>query len=425
MTRVARISHAARARRGSVYLFALGACGLVVVAGVTAVRISRVGLSSQAISRDADRASREADAAMHLVAQMVTDDPSGVVWRADAQHLVKIDDLTGASAGSIAQTQITFTDPVDNDLRDDATEQVRASVVAVVGDVQRSREFEVQPVVTNLACLSHTLIFETIDVLAGKTLRFAGTQAVVTGGPAAPRVLNSAAVKKSRGIDVSGVDSVASPSAVFLPTVDSIIAAFRNRGASEVTLSANLTLDKELISPNRFTPGSTNPQGLYIINANGHRVVIRDSRIDASLVIYNAANAQGVKLEGAIAMEPAFAGLPSLVVGGDVEMEQTSADLLESSAARNLNPSGAPYLGATDADTLDSYPSLINGLVYVDGSLNVSGSVTILGQLFVSGELKVNEQLIIRPDPIETANPVPGFSMPTAMRLVPESVSGN
>jgi hypothetical protein len=238
-------------------------------------------------------------------------------------------------------------------------------------------------------------------------------------------VLNSAAVKKSRGIDLSGVDAVASPSAVFLPTVDSIIAAFRNRGASEVTLSANLTLDKELISPNRFTPGSTNPQGLYIINANGHRVVIRDSRIDASLVIYNAAKSQGIKLEGAIAMEPAFAGLPSLVVGGDVEMEQTSADLLESSAARNLNPSGAPYLGATDADTLDSYPSLINGLVYVDGSLNVSGSVTILGQLFVSGELKVNEQLIIRPDPIETANAVPGFSMPTAMRLVPESVSGN
>jgi hypothetical protein len=409
-----------------VYLFALGACGLVVVAGVTAVRIARVGLASQAVSRDADRASREADAAMHLIAQMVTDDPSGVVWRANAQHIVNIDDFTGATAGgSIARTKVTFSDPVDNDLSDDPTDRVRASVVATVGDVQRSRELEVQPVVTNFACLSYTLISAHIEVLAGKALHHSGTQATVTGGPVAPLVLKADKIKKSTGADVSGATSVASANDLFLPTTDSVLDAFRKRGASEVTLSANLTLDKELISPSRFTPGSTNAQGLYIINANGRSVVIRNSRIDASLLIYNAPKNNGITLEGSLAMQPAFAGLPTLVVAGDVEMAQESADLLESDAGRNLNPSGAPYLGGIDNDTLDAYPSLINGLVYVDGDLKVTGTATIHGQVFVSGALKIKEQLIVRSDLIETASPVLGFSMPTGMRLIPESVTGN
>lgn len=426
MTRTAAIPRRLRSRTGSVYLFALGACGLVVVAGVTAIRIARVGLSTQALFRDADLAGREADAAMHLFAQMVTDDPSGVVWRADTRHQLKIIELTGpTNTGSPAQVRVDFSDPADDDLSDDPTGRVRASVVATVGDVQRFRDFEVEPVLTNLACLSHTLIYESIAVDAGKSLWSSGTQAVVSGGATSPRLLNVNAVKRSTGVDLSGVDALASPSAMFLPTVDSIVVAFRNLGASEVKLTGNLSFSNELISPTRFTAGTPNPQGLYIIDANGYSVEFVNSRVCASIIIINTSKFPGVKLDNSVSMAPATPGLPTLVVLGSLEISHDAIDLTEASAGRNLNPSGAPYLGETDVDALDSYPSIVHGLVYVEGDAMVSAPATMHGQLFVSGFLEVADNFILRSDLIETTNPVPGFSMPTAMRLVPESVTGN
>jgi hypothetical protein len=413
-------------RRGSIYLFALSACGLVVVAGVTAVRIARVNLSSQATARDADLASREADAAMNLLAEIVTNDPSGVVWRADSRYYANITELTGPdNTGEAARIRIECNDPVDADLRDDVSERFRATITATVDEVQRTREFELEPVLANLSCLSHTLIYGSVSVREGKSFQFGGTQANVVGGSRSPTVLNTAAVKRSTRVDVSSTDTVTSSADLFLPNYDSILTAFRNRGATEVSLSADLSLDKELISPNRFSLGTTNAQGLYIINANGHHVVIQNTRIAASVIIYNVDKTLGVHIESSVTMEPAFPGFPTLVVGGNVEMAQASADLTEADAARNLNPTGATYLGSTDTDTLDAYPSIISGLVYVDGNLTVSGRATIHGQLFVSGSLSVQEQLIVRSDPVETTSPVLGFSMPTGMRLVTASVSGN
>ncbi len=430
MTRNRAIDASKHRSRGTVYLFALGACSLVMVAGVTAVRIAGVGLSSQAVSRDAELAGREADATMHLMAELLLNDPSGAVWREDSRYQLSISGLSGpARTGATANVRIEIVDPVDGELRDDPTERLQISAVAVVGDVQRTREFQIEPVVTNLTCLSYTLLYGSVVVLPGKTLHYNGSQATIGAGQVtSPRMLNSAAIRKATGVNLPPeivADSVASSNQLFVPTTDSIVAAFRARGASEVTLSADLTLDNELVSPSRFSLGVPNAEGLYIIDANGFNVVIKDSRIRASLVIIDANKQDGVHLQNSVTMEPAFAGLPTLVVSGDLVMEQSSGDLLETTAARNLNPVGAPYMESTDADTADAYPSLIRGVVYVDGALTVGGKATIHGQLFVSSALNVHEELILRSDLIETHSPVPGFSMPTAMRLVPESVTGN
>jgi len=42
----------------------------------------------------------------------------------------------------------------------------------------------------------------------------------------------------------------------------------------------------------------------------------------------------------------------------------------------NFNPTGTPYENSVDTDTLDTYPSVIKGLVYVSGQLTIPATAT-------------------------------------------------
>jgi hypothetical protein len=421
-------------RRGSVYLFALGACTLVVVAGVTAIRVARGNVISQGVLRDADRASREADAAMQLLTAVLSDDPSGVTWRKEPRFGWELGSLSGAAdAGAATTLKITLTDPSDNNLADNQTGRVKAVAIAVSGDVQRTREFLIDPVVANLTCLRYSLIYGSAILGSSKVFQIAGEQARITSAQVnEPRILRIVELGRYTNWDVSAIagnaNYVSSADSLFLPSVDSIIAAFRRNGATDVQLTANLTIDKALISPQSFSLGPANSEGLYLINANGFNVTIRDSRIVASLVIYGLGTKGVLEMSNAVACEPALPGFPTLIVDGTVVMKQKQDDLDEADIKRNLNPIGAPYLNATDSDSTDLYPSMLRGLVYVRGNMEVSGAeamAMIHGQLFVTGALEVKERFVLRPNLIESTQPIIGFSMPAAVSIVQGSVTGN
>ena len=68
----------------------------------------------------------------------------------------------------------------------------------------------------------------------------------------------------------------------------------------------------------------------------------------------------------------------------------------------NLNPSGAAFKGDEDADSVDSYPSKISGLVYVSGDFHpgaglFEGIVITGGSAKMEGVVELSEEIFHMP----------------------------
>jgi hypothetical protein len=172
---------------------------------------------------------------------------------------------------------------------------------------------------------------------------------------------------------------------------------------------------------NPYGSKTVSPNGIYSIHAPGEKLVIRNCRINGTIVVPSAAQ---VKLENALSWEPAGRNFPALIANAPIEELTTAASLQENTIGINANPVSAPYQGASDNDASDSYPSLISGAmvstndVLLEGISELSGPVVSDNGIEVtSADLKIN----FRSDMI--VNPPPGFfSDPPAMRLIPSSV---
>lgn len=171
------------------------------------------------------------------------------------------------------------------------------------------------------------------------------------------------------------------------------------------------TLSNVTLSPNNNPYGSTNASGLYVLDCQNQMLVIDDCRIVGTLIVLNPG--AGSYINGSVQWVPAVANYPCLMVNGDFTLSMSSTSLSESSEATNYNPPGAPYpypSGAFDTDQSDSYPSVIDGLVYISGAVTVAGSNTV-DMLVVGGSLTMNalSSLTIRDEPAYAADPPPGF----------------
>ncbi len=72
---------------------------------------------------------------------------------------------------------------------------------------------------------------------------------------------------------------------------------------------------------------------------------------------------------------------------------------------------GSPYPypgGTTNATTKDSYPSLINGFVYVSGNLTTATSPTF-DSILIGGTLITSNTLTLTFSPLFYGSPPPGF----------------
>src|SRR5205085_1993061 len=89
-----------------------------------------------------------------------------------------------------------------------------------------------------------------------------------------------------------------------------------------------------------------------------------------------------------VLMEPAVANYPVLLVKGSIIFQYDTTLLRENAYGGNFNPPGTPYNGVSNNNQTDTYPSILNGLVYVSGDLNVkSADLAIAGPLIVGGNL--------------------------------------
>jgi hypothetical protein len=175
--------------------------------------------------------------------------------------------------------------------------------------------------------------------------------------------------------------------------------------------------------------GTPNPQGLYWIDCGGQRLNIERSRILGTLLLVNPGPGSGIS-HGPIHWTPAVAGYPALLVDADSAPQfsicSTHRVLSEAEQRVNFNPAGAPHeqFGSDTNELNDIYPSVIRGMVAIEGDFVFQNRPFIRGQLLVGGDIANSAgELDVEYQADSLLNPPPGFFAPHTHSRRPGSVA--
>ena len=389
-------------RRATAYVLVLASALIVVAVGVAAVAVSRAHLA--ATSAQADMHSARAAAIGGIEYGLVNADGS-LSWRTFRSASPEI--ASFRSGNTFVST--TVSDPVDATLNDDWSDPIQLTATATLRNANQIISARFSPVFRNITGLNAAIAVSDDIILSAAELDATGT--VASGGSIsntgqsqyAPR-WSAKGIITGTGYNGTLVTDASSPE---LPSADTIT-YLKSIGTRITYASTGGILDNVVLSESTNPYGATNPNGVYYIECGRSHFYLRNSRIRGTLLILEP----GVtcRLEGSVLIEPLLANLPALVVDGPMTFAGSTADLSESLRNTNFNPTGAPYLGTTDNDKSDLYPSILAGVVWINGNLTVYASGTACeGALLVSGNLTVYDTLVVRaklPDA-----PIPGFGV--------------
>ncbi len=183
-------------------------------------------------------------------------------------------------------------------------------------------------------------------------------------------------------------------------------------------VSSGRHIYRQVLSPTvNSLGGGTNPEGIYKIDCGGQRLTIERSRIVGTLLLINPGPNSGIA-DGPINWTPAVAGYPALLVEADdpstlqFYIRATNRVLSEAEQLVNFNPAGAPHeqFGSDTNELNDIYPTVIRGLVAVEGDFAFQNQPRLLGQLLVGRSImNSNGELDVEYQADSLLNPPPGF----------------
>jgi hypothetical protein len=390
------------------------AVGLIVsAAGIAAMDAA---LSRLAIARahdDGAAAAAAAQSALELALQIIAADHAW--WEAvdPAGGAVLIHQIGAATVS------VQAFDPADADLSTGDFDPISLTAFARVGDAERTvqavfdRVYTPLPALRSSARASGAVQFDTGVRVRGP--RPVGTNNRIDANAATVETPVEAALTVAGSAFLGG--SFAGAPALTIPGAASIntFKALATRISRAALPSSRI--ERALVSPQHNPAGGpVNPLGIYLIDCAGANLQIIDSRIYGTLIIENAS---AVTVTGAVVMQPLRADLPTLLVQGPLDINLSNIQLSEASAGRNMNPPGAPYQGLTDADSTDSYPVLIQGLVHATGDVRIGGAapMPLTGVLLSGGTLRFSTQSVFAADSALDATPPAGYRDGPAYRL--------
>ena len=406
-------------RRGSVYLAVMGVAMIVSIIGLATMQIARLQLRSTRDIQNLEEA--------RLLSQSAVEFGLGNMdylsdWRTDMTHGVEMTPAISLGNGTMTYSLVDD----DGDLADHPTDTVQILGIGRVGEAVYVTRALLEPSGSGMTCLEASLCTDgRIDFSNGitwTTNQFISTNksgadvidrtgsGIINGDAEAVGTIWDAAVS---GTVTEGITprQMPDPTSVF----DYYVA-----NGTPIALSAipGQTVDKQLISPASNPFGAeTNPLGIYVIDCGGADFTIEDSRILGTLVLLNAGS--GSKIDKDIHWEPAVANYPALMVQGNIEMRWYGENSLrESQHSVSFNPPGTPYQGSEDSDTVDEYPGVIKGIVYVSGLLSVTHQCTFEG-VVVTGTVDPQDNASFIYDSTFYDYPPPGFTAGSVMRIVP------
>lgn len=403
--------HVRHGRQGSVYVFVLGAAMLITTAGIIATTFQSSRLARQRSLNNTVNVDAEHAAAVEYGLELFRGDPSGNVWRPYRKVVTNAPAMLGTAG---AAHVITLTDPRDDDLETvNLADPVRLTVTSIVGGAKRASQVDFAFDVTPISALSNAVIYE--QKIGGGTLSVTGTVATSSARPTPDAAFHaSAQIGVTPAAFLTATEAVNNSVTMTVPAPSADLFSYYQSIGTVITLSGERTFEHALFSPTS-NPANTglNAKGVYVIRANGHRVNIGNARVYGTLVIVNPGTSSAIGPK--VTMSPASSDMPTLLIQGSMKVLLGDDDLTESDAERNLNPTGAPYLGTTDGDSSDSYPSRIRGLVYVSNSLVIDENSAFEGVLWVGGKLSITGARTASVRWMPLTDPIPGFMTATSM----------
>jgi hypothetical protein len=409
------------ARRGTAYVFVLGAAALATTAGVAAVTMHGVRLRRVELTRQAQRASMDAQSSLEYLVNVMEQDPLGTTWRTNPTMLLANQHWLGSGGSSI---NISLADPTDNDLSDSESDPIEVCVSATSGPVSQAFALRMTPVRTALDALDYA-------VVAKGSVTSSGPGVIYTSGPisqneagdrldsvnavgSSSTAMSSMTEPMNGGNGGNGGNAMMQqaaaageegatdpPPAVTIPE-NAIVDMYTRRGTTiPVSTIGTNRIPRLVLGPGLNPYGAVNGDGIYVLDAEGQDLKIENSRIVGTLVIINTGGG-GVELLNNVCVEALTEQQPALIVQGKLVLNLVGGDFTEATAGANLNPTGVPDRGVTDSDQSDEYPAHVRGAVFAAGDVSVKGTSTVQGVLMAGGNVEVTGDLrVIHEKPLE------------------------
>ena len=380
-------SRAPLARRGGAYLLVLGSTTLLTVLGLAAIAVARIEREVAADLIIANEARLAAAAGLELAV-------ASVEAGSAARGLITTPLFYNAEMGSALLT-INALDPTDADLQDSEFDPIRFEVVAKCDALTFETAAQFNPVFANADQLA-------FGVSAGGNITFSGATAFSSTGFHSSGNVSASSSSTVTGTvqatgSIGGSTYVGSQTAgvASLKSIDPTVFTRWVAQGTRITFASipSKTIERAVLGPNTNPYGTANAAGIYFIDCGGQDIVIKNARIRGTLILLNTG--AGSVMSESVSMEPASTGTPTLLVLGQMTFQCSGSDLSEAVQSMNFNPAGVPYEGSTDADTTDSYASVISGLIYVTDDIEVKGTTTFDGLLMVGGDLRVTGTLTV------------------------------
>ena len=143
-------------------------------------------------------------------------------------------------------------------------------------------------------------------------------------------------------------------------------------------------IENILLSPTSNPFGQTNTDGLYVIDCNNERIVIKDCRIVGTLLLLNPTDNSTV--EAAINWQPARPDYPALIVESLITIKPDS-DLLESQVGTDFSLPGE----AGNGTVFDVFPNRITGAIYSNGDLVLDKGCYVVGSVIAAGSIELKD----------------------------------
>jgi len=404
-------------RRGSIYLAVMGVAMIVSLIGMATMSIARLQLRSSQNLQNLEEAKAISQSGIEFGMgnmEHLSD------WRTDRTHGIEMSPPLNLGNGTMTYALVDL----DEDLADDPTDRVRIRGIGRVGEAVYVTSVLLEPSGVGLTSLETSMH-------SGGDLERSGASTITTN----QMVSSNGDIDNAGGSGVINGDawaagnisgSVSGNQAKFqnppkeMPDPATVFEYYVANG-TRIPLGSipSQTIHGVVISPGNNPYGSTvNPLGIYVIDCQDSDLVIREVRIQGTLVLLNAGS--GTVIDEDIHWEPAAANFPALLVEGDLEMKWHAEDALqESLAGVNFNPANSPYQGIADSDMADEYSGVIRGLIYVSGDLEITYECRLEGVVVVGGDIEVVENLTLIYNQSLMNSPPPGFSAGPVMRIVP------
>ncbi len=400
-------------RRAGVYVAVLGSAMMTTVIGLSALLLVRAERRAVQGTTDMLEARFYAQSAVEIGQHRIRSDSD---WRRTF--------ASGPWQANVPIGKGTFTlegvDPVDGDLSDSLADPILLTGTGRAGGATYKVQAKLLPLtsaVEALAVSAHSggnLTFNTVNVSSTQKVSSNGS-ATASGSMISCPVEAVGAITGSTYLAArtTGMAARSMPDATvfdYYLTNGSAISY-----ASVPSAQGKKTIERLVLSPSSNPYGATNTEGIYVLDCAGGSARLRNARINGTLVVINAS---AFSVESSVSWEPAVTNYPSLLVRGNLDLNYTNAVLAETSSNANYNPPGSPYAGLTDTDVLDSYPSLIKGLVYASGAITTNNTATIQGVLVAGTTMAMAGTVSLTYADTFYTNPPPGFgAATTAMQL--------